>query len=311
MTVTTDAPQEIVRSGIVPFYLTGTEASTIPIIRGRFARLFTPASDILNRHDYPDAVGELCAESMALAACLSATLKFDGVFTLQAKGDGAVRTLFSDVTSEGHVRCYAAFDEAALADVAPAEPSVLPRLMGGGYMAFTIDQSDTDQRYQGIVDLDGPHLGDAAETWFRNSEQMATKLIAAAQKTDAGWVSSALFLQQIAVDGGNRNDDVDLEDAWHTALMLMSSVKRTEMLDPDLPDTDLLFRLFNAQALHIQESRPLTDSCRCSDDKVYSMLKSLSEEQLRDLVDETQNLSVECEFCKRKRIHSLGDILQA
>jgi molecular chaperone Hsp33 len=91
----------------------------------------------------------------------------------------------------------------------------------------------------------------------------------------------------------------------------MSSVKRTEMLDPDLPDTDLLFRLFNAQALHIQESRPLTDSCRCSDDKVYSMLKSLSEEQLRDLVDETQNLSVECEFCKRKRIHSLGDILQA
>ena len=57
MTVTTDAPQEIVRSGIVPFYLTGTEASTIPIIRGRFSRLFTPASDILNRHDYPDAVG--------------------------------------------------------------------------------------------------------------------------------------------------------------------------------------------------------------------------------------------------------------
>ena len=311
MTVTTEAPQEIVRSGIVPFYLTGTEESTIPIIRGRFARLFTPALDILNRHDYPDAVGELCAESMALAACLSATLKFDGVFTLQAKGDGAVRTLFSDVTSEGHVRCYAAFDEAALADVAPAEPSVLPRLMGGGYMAFTIDQSDTDQRYQGIVELDGPHLGDAAETWFRNSEQMATKLIAAAQKTDAGWVSSALFLQQIAVDGGNRNDDVDLEDAWHTALMLMSSVKRTEMLDPDLPDTGLLFRLFNAQALHIQERRPLTDSCRCSDDKVYSMLKSLSEEQLRDLVDETQNLSVECEFCKRKRIHSLGDILQA
>ncbi len=311
MTVTTDAPQEIARSGIVPFYLTGTEASTIPIIRGRFARLFTPASDILNRHNYPDAVGELCAESMALVACLSATLKFDGVFTLQAKGDGAVRTLFSDVTSEGHVRCYAAFDEAALADSVPAEPSMLPRLMGGGYMAFTIDQSDADQRYQGIVELDGPHLGDAAETWFRNSEQMATKLIAAAQKTDAGWVSSALFLQQIAADGGNRNDDIDLEDAWHTALMLMSSVKRTEMLDPDLPNTDLLFRLFNTQAIHIQESRQLTDSCRCSDDKVYSMLKSLSEEQLHDLVDEMQNLSVECEFCKRKRIHSLGDIVQA
>ena len=41
------------------------------------------------------------------------------------------------------------------------------------------------------------------------------------------------------------------------------------------------------------------------------MLAGLSEEQLRDLVDEIQNLSVECEFCKRSRIHRLDDILNA
>ena len=82
-----------------------------PLIRGRLARLFDPASTILSRHDYPDSVSELCAETMALAACLSTTLKFDGVFTVQAKGDGAVKTLFADVTSDGHIRSYAAFDD--------------------------------------------------------------------------------------------------------------------------------------------------------------------------------------------------------
>ena len=248
---------------------------------------------------------------MALTSCLAATLKFEGVFTLQAKGDGAVRTLFSDVTSEGFVRCYAAFDDEAVAHSEPSEPAVLPRLMGGGYMAFTVDQSDTDQRYQGIVELDGPHLNNAAETWFRNSEQMATKLISVAQKTEKGWVSSALFLQQIASEGGNRNDAAELEDAWHTALLLMSSIKRTEMLDEYLSAPDLLYRLFNSQALHIQKTRPLMDQCRCSDNKVYSMLKSLKKEQVRELADDDHKLVVDCQFCKRSRIHSLDDILKA
>ena len=299
------------QSGTLPFYLTGAETSSTPLIRGRLSRLFTPASDILERHNYPDAVGELCAESMALTSCLATTLKFDGVFTLQAKGDGAVRTLFSDVTSEGFVRCYAAFDDEAVAHSKPSEPAVLPRLMGGGYMAFTVDQSDNGQRYQGIVELDGPHLSDAAQAWFRNSEQMATKLISVAQKKEKGWVSSALFLQQIASKGGNRSDAAELEDAWHTALVLMSSIKRTEMLDEYLPAPDLLYRLFHSQALHIQETRPIIDKCRCSNDKVYSMLKSLNEEQLRELADEDQKLVVNCEFCKRSRFHGLDDILKA
>ncbi len=299
------------QSGTLHFYLTGAETSSTPLIRGRLARLFTTASDILDRHDYPDAVGELCAESMALTSCLAATLKFDGVFTLQAKGDGAVRTLFSDVTSEGFVRCYAAFDHEAVAHSEPSEPSVLPRLMGGGYMAFTVDQSDSNHRYQGIVELDGPHLNDAAEAWFRNSEQTATKLISAAQKTENGWVSSALFLQQIASEGRTQNDAPELKDAWHTALVLMSSIKRKEMLDEYLSAPDLLYRLFHSQALHIQETKPLIDQCRCSDDKVYSMLRSLDKEQVRELADDDQQLVVDCEFCKRSRIHGLDEILKA
>ena len=178
-------------------------------------------------------------------------------------------------------------------------------------MAFTVDQSDSNHRYQGIVELDGPHFNDAAEAWFRNSEQTATKLISAAQKTENGWVSSALFLQQIALEGGSGNDAVELEEAWHTALVLMSSIKRTEMLDEHLSAPDLLYRLFHSQALHIQEMRPLIDQCRCSDDKVYSMLKSLNEEQVRELADNDQQLVVDCEFCKRSRIHGLDEILKA
>ena len=294
------------QSCVVPFYLTGeTAGQSAPLIRGRLARLFSPAASILNRHAYPDSVSAVCAEMMGLAACLSTTLKFEGVFTIQAKGDGAVKTLFADVTSNGHIRSYAAFDDHHTGWLNTLGSAVLPRLMGSGYVAFTVDQAaakgDLGHRYQGIVELEGPHLGDCAVAWFRNSEQLAAHVITVAQKTCSGWQSGALFLQQIAKEGGQIKENLSstlLEDEWHTAMMLMSSVQKTELLDSNLRPNELLFRLFHANGLHVQPFRPLFDHCRCSAEKVELMLQSLSPKERMDMSDETGHLIVNCEFCK-------------
>ena len=295
-------------SCVTPFYLTGEdETLSTPLIRGRLARLFDPARTILDRHDYPDSVSEICAETMGLAACLSTTLKFDGVFTVQAKGDGAIKTLFADVTSQGHIRSYAAFDDQQASQFLPTGPAVLPRLMGSGYVAFTVDQApangDAGHRYQGIVELEGPHMGDCAVAWFKNSEQLASHVITAARKTEAGWQGAALFLQQIAEEGGQgpKLASSQLADEWHTAMVLMSSVKKDELLDPALSPDQLLYRLFHANGLHLQPARPVSDSCRCSSEKVENMLQSLSAEQRVDMADETGHLVVNCEFCKASR----------
>ena len=303
------------QSCVVPFYLTGkTSGQSAPLVRGRLARLFSPVASILSRHDYPDSVSAVCAEMMGLAACLSTTLKFDGVFTVQAKGDGAVKTLFADVTSDGQIRSYAAFDDQQAGQIIVSEPVVLPRLMGSGYVAFTVDQTasngDSGHRYQGIVELEGPHLGDCAVTWFRNSEQLDSHVVTVAQKTGSGWQSAALFLQQIAEEGGHnslRRFAETLEDEWHTAMVLMSSAQKSELLDPTLRPDDLLFRLFHANGLHIQPFRPMSDHCRCSSEKVQSMLLSLSSEQRIDMSDETGHLVVNCEFCKTTRSYHSQD----
>ena len=311
----TDAGQLAGASCVTPFYLTGEdEEISTPLIRGRLARLFDPARTILGRHDYPDSVSELCAETMGLAACLSTTLKFDGVFTVQAKGDGAVKTLFADVTSQGQIRSYAAFDDQLAEQFLPTGPAVLPRLMGSGYVAFTVDQvaanGDAGHRYQGIVELEGPHLGHCAVTWFKNSEQLAANVITVAQKTASGWQSAALFLQQIAEEGGHdflKRSAASLEDEWHTAMVLMSSAQKAELLDSTLRPDELLFRLFHANGLHIQPFRPMSDHCRCSAEKVESMLQSLSPEQRIDMSDETGHLVVNCEFCKTTRSYHSRD----
>ena len=303
------------QSCVVPFYLTGEAASqSAPLIRGRLARLFSPTASILDRHAYPNCVSEVCAEMMGLAACLSTTLKFEGVFTIQAKGDGAVKTLFTDVTSDGHIRSYAAFDVDRVAQLSTSGPAVLPRLMGAGHVAFTVDQAAPNgglgHRYQGIVELEGPHLGHCAVTWFKNSEQLAANVITVAQKTDSGWQSAALFLQQIAEEGGHdalRRSAASLEADWHTAMVLMSSAQKAELLDSTLRPDELLFRLFHANGLHIQPFRVMSDHCRCSSQKVVSMLQSLSPEQRIELCDETGHLVVDCEFCKTTRSYHSQD----
>lgn len=291
---------------VLPFYLTGSDEDTIPRIRGRITRLAGPVDTILSRHHYPDAVSEMTAEAMALAACLSTTLKFDGVFTLQAKGDGVVKTLFADVTNTGALRAYANFDEDGAGDLKQGLPAILPKMMGGGYMAFTVDQSATAQRYQGIVELDGPHLGDAAAAWFKNSEQLGASVITAAQKTETGWVASALMLQQVAADGGSGPaiSSEDVGDLWHTAMVMQGSVERGELLDIHLPLEDLLYRLFNAMGPRTTDIRPIADQCRCSSDKVEAMLLGLPDADLDDLTDDAGKLVVDCEFCKVSRVYT-------
>jgi molecular chaperone Hsp33 len=299
---------------VQPFYLTGSsDQNTTPLLRGRFARLTDTSHSILTRHAYPDSVSGLCAEAMSLAACLSTTLKFEGVFTLQAKGDGAVRTLFADVTSKGAVRSYAAFDAEKLTDLPLQAPAILPRLMGGGYIAFTVDQDaalgEEAHRYQGIVELDGSHLGDSAVAWFKNSEQLSTQIITAASKTDAGWHGAALFLQQVAGEGGHQAgyDADQLADEWHTAMVMMSSVTRDELLDATITAPDLLYRLFHAQNVHLHPARPIFDQCRCSAEKVEQVLRGLSPEQRADMCDEAGQLEVTCEFCKINRSYHLHE----
>ena len=78
--------------------------------RGRLVRLGPLVECVTARHEYPLPVTVILSELLALAAAVSGALKFDGVFSLQAKGDGPIRTLMADITNDGEMRGFAQFD---------------------------------------------------------------------------------------------------------------------------------------------------------------------------------------------------------
>ena len=288
-------------------------------VRGRLVRLGPTLDAIIERHGYPLAVARPLAEAMVLCVALATSLKYDGIFTLQISGDGPIRLLVTDLTSDGALRGYAQFDSWKLAVALgtgnhDAPDGYVPKLFGQGRLAFTVDQGQNTQRYQGVVPLEGPTLADCAHTYFRQSEQLPTgiKLVARRDETADGnhWRASALVVQQMPeFDAGRIDvDQEQREDDWRKAVILMASATEKEMLDPALPGKTLLFRLFHAEGARLFERRTFAARCRCSRERIDRVLKSIKREELADLRDPRGLVAVKCEFCSTEYSYDESDL---
>jgi molecular chaperone Hsp33 len=265
-------------------------------LRGRLVRVGPVLDEILSKHAYPEPVARLLGETITLAITLAGALKYEGIFTLQTKGDGPISLMVADVTSTGDVRGYAQFDAERLtaADTGSAAP--VPTLLGTGYIAFTVDQGEHTERYQGIVELSGETLSDCIQHYFRQSEQLDTGIKVAVAFTDVGWRGGALMLQRLPEDQIQQTLGSDVADDWRRAMVLMGTCTDRELLDPNLSANDLLFRLFNEDGVRVWAPTDLNASCRCSRERVATVLASLPRDEIADL-KVNGNVEVTCEFC--------------
>ncbi len=140
-------------------------------VLGRLVKLGPTVDTILSRHAYPETVSRLLGEAVALTALLGAALKSEGKFILQSSTDGPVDLLVADYQVLGGLRGYARFSADRLTELGADDEA---SLLGKGHLAMTIDRGPETERYQGVVPLEGETLTEAADTYFRQSEQLPT-----------------------------------------------------------------------------------------------------------------------------------------
>jgi molecular chaperone Hsp33 len=281
-------------------------------LRGRLTRLGPVLDEILNKHDYPPAVGKLLGEAIVLATLLGSALKFDGRFILQTQTDGPVSLLIVDFQAPDRIRAYARFDAAKLT---PGLSS--GELLGHGHLAMTIDQGPDMSRYQGLVALEGGDLEDAAHEYFLRSEQIPTRVrLAVGEEWRGGegpkhhWRAGGMLLQflpkaperaQRDLAPGDAPEGADPEtiaedDAWVEGQSLIATVEDVELIDPELSGERLLYRLFHERGVRVFSTLPLRAQCSCSRDAVSSMLQSFTPQDRADMVKDDK-VVVTCEFC--------------
>jgi molecular chaperone Hsp33 len=282
---------------IQPFQLDATS------LRGRLVRLGEAIDEVLSKHDYPEPVAQILGETMTLAVMLANMLKFEGIFTLQTKGDGPVGLMVADVTSTGDLRGFAKFDEGKLAAVAAAVRegvANVPALLGSGYIAFTVDQGEHTERYQGIVELTGETMADCVRHYFRQSEQLDAGIWMAVGRRGGVWRGGGIMLQRLPEEGGHEvaRGSAD-EDGWRRAMVLLGSCTADEMLDPSLYHNDLLYRLFHEDGVRVFAPTPIRHACRCSRERVVRTLQAFPREQMEEFEDDGR-IVVTCEFCNTR-----------
>ncbi len=264
-------------------------------LRGRLIRLGPTLSDVIGRHDLPPSVQSLMAEFTVLAATLSAALKFDGVFSLQAKGNGPVGLMAADVTSDGGIRAYGSVS-GDVPGPAEIEGSPITRLLGAGYLAFTVDQGEHTELYQGIVELQGATLIECVHHYFQQSDQFSAAItLAAAPDGNDGWRGGALMLQRLPEDELSILKE-EMDEAWRRATILMSSCEKDELTTRALSAHELLRRLFYEDGVRVFDTHPLRFSCRCSRERALGILTILSAEEIEEYKIDGR-ISITCEFC--------------
>jgi molecular chaperone Hsp33 len=263
--------------------------------RGHLIHLDASWQALIEHREYPEAIRTLLGEAVAASLLLAATIKFDGVLSLQLQGDGPVHLLLVQCTSGLGVRGLARYTGTDLSSAGR-----ISDLVGNGNLTVTLEAEEGGQRYQGIVPISGERLAASLQLYFENSEQLPTRLWLHADATGA----SGMLLQKLPEAGGS----LDIEDAWRRVQLIGDTLTPEEL--STLSDQEILHRLFNEDDVRLFEPSPVYFRCRCSRERVSGMLQGLGEKETRAVLAERGEVEVRCDFCNRAYTFDAVDVTQ-
>ena len=61
----------------------------------------------------------------------------------------------------------------------------------------------------------------------------------------------------------------------------------------------LLYRLFHENGVRVFDAEPVHAQCRCSRDRIFSMLKSFSDKDRAEMTADDGMIRVTCDFCSK------------
>ena len=269
-------------------------------IRGHLVHLDAAWRALIEHREYPQAIRDTLGEAVAASLLLAATVKFEGVLSLQLQGAGPVHLLLAQCTSGLGVRGLARYRDADAAGLVR-----IGDLIGGGNLTVTLETDAGAQRYQGIVPIAGERLAEVLQGYFDNSEQLPTRLWLHA---DAKRASGMLLQKLPGASSLPAADAVLIEDAWRRVQLIAQTLTAEELRT--LADAEILRRLFNEDDVRLFEPSPVYFRCRCSRDRVAGMLQGLGEAETRSVLAERGEVEVRCDFCNRAYVFDAVDVVQ-
>lgn len=260
-------------------------------VRGLHVRLENVWQHISRQKNYPAAIRRALGELLAAGALLSSNLKIDGTLIVQVQGQGRLKMLVVEATSEQTVRATARWDETA--DISDGD-TLVDLLGANSVFVLTLQPKDAEP-WQGVVPLEGDSIAQMLINYMKRSEQLDTHIVLAASGNACG----GLLVQRLP------EEELDA-DSWAHISTLAQTVTAEELATLDAQH--ILYRLFHETPPRVFEPEHIEFACTCSRGKVSDMLLMLGGQEVGSVVAEQGSISVDCDFCHEKYVFDETDV---
>lgn len=260
-------------------------------VRGLHVRLENVWKHIVGQKHYPPAIRRALGELLAAGALLSGNLKTDGTLIVQVQGQGRLKMLVVEATSDQTVRATARWDETAEIN---DDESLTDLLGSNSVFVLTLQPKDAEP-WQGVVPLEGGSIAQMLINYTKRSEQLDTQIVLASSDDACG----GLLVQRLP------ETEPDAA-SWEHVGTLVQTLTPEELSELDAQH--VLYRLFHETPPRVFDPESIEFACTCSRGKVSDMLLMLGGEEVGGVVAEQGSIQIDCDFCHTKYVFDETDV---
>ncbi len=251
-------------------------------VRGELVQLDQTFRHMVAAQEYPAPVRQLLGELLVATSLLTATLKFEGSITVQLQGNGPVSLAVINGDHQQQLRGVARWQGEL-----PANPN-LKALVGDGHLVITISP-DEGERYQGIVSLESDSLASSLESYFAQSEQLATRIWIRTGGSAAEPLAAGMLLQALPASSEQHADEFD-----HLS-KLTDTIKDEELFT--LPAEEILYRLYHEEEVRLFAPQAIQFRCTCSRERCEQALLQVGQVEVEAMIHEQGQIDMHCDYC--------------
>ncbi len=240
-------------------------------------------------HTFPVVTAAL-GRLLSAAAMMGSMMKGEkDMLTLTMKGDGPIGSMTVTVDSHGNVKGFPANPAVVVPDKRPGKLDV-GAAVGKGLFSVSMDLG-LREPYNGQVEIQTGEIGDDIAYYFTVSEQTPSAVgLGVMVDTDNTVKQSGGFIIQVMPDAAEETISAIEEK-------VASSEPVTTMMEQGMSPEDILTHFLGDLDLKITETLPVRYHCGCTKDRVAGALSTISEKDLREIINDGEEIEVKCYFC--------------
>ena len=241
-------------------------------------------------HNTSPVVTAALGRLLSAGAMMGCMLKGEkDLLTLQVKGDGPMQGVMVTADAQGTVKGYATVPGVVLPANASGKLDVAGAI-GRGTLRVIKDMG-LKEPYVGQTMLQTGEIAEDLTYYFATSEQVPSSVgLGVLMERDNTVRQAGGFMVQLMPFA-----EESVIEILERNLSRITSV--TSMLDQGSTPEQMLRQVLEGLEPEILETRSVKFACNCSRQKIEKVLIRLGREEIQDMIDEGQEVEVNCQFC--------------